>query len=115
MNTAVAGQSAPVTRENANRPTLTALVAGRIAGKPRQYKDREGARWFATIVKCPAPDPYSNPSSVEINSREPLGDVDTDVSLQVRLSGTVRTFRYVERETGESKTGVECTHRLTAL
>jgi hypothetical protein len=115
MTSAAAGLSAPASSGNPSRPTLTALVVGRIAGKPRQYKDREGARWFATIVKCPAPDPYSNPSSVEVNSREPLGDVDTDVSLLVRLSGTVRTFRYQERDTGESKTGVECTHRLTAL
>lgn len=90
-------------------------LRGRIVGKPRQYKTADGQKRFATLLRLPNPDEFTQLGTVEVQSEESLGAADDVVKVKARVSGSTRPFQYTDRTSGEVKSGVDCTIRLTAV
>lgn len=82
----------------ARRP-MEVVIAGKIVSQ-RRHENKQ-----YTVIRCPAADEYSNPSTVEVRSQARLGDVEQFVELDVRVSGTLRSFNYVKD--GEQRKGTE--------
>jgi len=56
-----------------------------------------------TRIVTPAPDPYSRPQTVEVRSRQRLGQSGEEVIVQAQLGGfTRKPFRSTDKETGET-------------
>jgi hypothetical protein len=56
-----------------------------------------------TRIVTPAPDPYSRPQTVEVRSRQRLGQAGEEVTVQAQLGGyTRKPFRSTDKETGET-------------
>ena len=76
-----------------------AFLSGLIASR-RKITTTNGALWL-TLLKLPAQDEYSHPSTVEIRSRSPIGNLDDKWSGVVKLSGFPRSYNSTDQETGE--------------
>lgn len=114
MSQAQAGTVAPATPEKP-AALAVALIRGRVESKARSYKDRNGGKVYATLLRLPNPDEFTTLGTVEVNSREPLGEVGDTWAGKVRISGSVRPFSYTDRASGEIKSGTDVTVRLTAV
>lgn len=78
-------------------------LQGRIA-YARTQKTEQG-KIFLTLLKVPAVDQYSHPSTVEVSSQSKLGDVNEDWKGLCNITGYPRTFdSKPDAETGEIKT-----------
>lgn len=65
----------------------------------------EHSRIFLTILKIPAVDQYSHPSTVEVSSSNKLGEVNDDWQGVCNVTGYPRTYdSKPDPETGEFKT-----------
>lgn len=82
-----------------------ALMEVRISGK--LLHSRRANQQYYTQLRTPAPDEWSHPSTVEVRSKDKLGETDDVLNLRCRLSGSVRSFQYTDRDTGERKTGFD--------
>ncbi len=83
----------------ADKATIgVARVAGRIAAS-RRINGANGAT-FRTVLKQPAPDQYSSPSTIEVRSTERIGAVGDEVSIAVRIGGYSRSYRPKDDPTG---------------
>lgn len=67
-----------------------ALMQGKIAGK-RKIKTQEGALYL-TLFKLAARDSFSHPSTVELRSYEPLGELDDTITVKVQLGGMPNNY-----------------------
>lgn len=86
---------------SARQVPMQVLVAGRIEGSSR-YDGKTTSR-----IICPAPDPYSRPSIVEVRSKSSIGSIGDEVSALGRLGGYARKAqRVTDKDTGEIKTFV---------
>jgi hypothetical protein len=94
---------------------LVALISGRIVRKARRYKSQDGTQRYATLVKLPNPDEYTNAGTVEVQSAEPLGDPGDQWRGKVRISGSVKSFSYTDRVSGEVKSGEDVSIRLSVV
>jgi hypothetical protein len=98
--------AAAVTTLPTNAPKVgiaQTYIKGRIA-YARTQKTEQG-RIFITILKIPAVDQYSHPSTVEVSSQSKLGDVNDDWAGLCNVTGYPRTFDgKPDPETGEVKT-----------
>jgi len=71
-------------------------ISGRIKGH-RFYE-----KTYYTELTIPAPDPYSQPSVVEVRSSNRLGQSDEDVSINCQLSGFYgRSYSFTDKKSGE--------------
>ena len=99
-------EAAAVTKLPAKMPTLAmgqVFIQGRISYS-RTNKTEQG-RIFITLLKIPAVDQYSHPSTVEVSSHEKLGDVNDDWQGVCAVTGYPRAFdTKPDPETGEIKT-----------
>lgn len=84
-----------------------------IKGRVEAFRRHEGK--FYTEIRCPAPDAYSSPSTVEVRSDEKLGEKAEDVTVRCRLSGFGRTSTITDRTTGEQKRARFFTHSLVEI
>lgn len=75
-----------------------AEIKGRIVAR-RRITSRNGRLWL-TIVRLPAPDEFTSPATVELQSVEGLGDVGDIVRCRVRIGGYARSFDATDPETG---------------
>jgi len=76
---------------------MQVFVKGRIDASRRYEKNH-----FTRIV-TPAPDPYSRPQTVEIRSKQRLGQTGDEITVQAMLGGyTRKPFRSTDKETGET-------------
>ena len=82
------GQTSPATPVSG---LLTALIAGRIVSKGR-FKTREGGTVHVTVVKLAAADEFSSPETIEVRSKEPLGDLGDTCRAKVRIGGYGRSY-----------------------
>lgn len=73
-----------------------------IAGKIESSRRFEG-RHFTRIV-MPAPDAYSSPSFVEVESVARLGDIGDEWKGIAVLSGYRNEYKSTDKETGELRT-----------
>ena|SRR5690606_32441545 len=77
----------------------------RIAGKIQNVRRHDGNIY--TQIIAPAKDEYSRPSTYELRSKERLGEKDDVVNVDCEVSGTSRPFTYMDKESGERKTGFD--------
>ena len=70
-------------------------VAGRIEASSK-YQDS-----FTTVMKTPALDDYSYPSTIEIRSKARLGQIGDEIAVVGRLSGVPRKYNRTDKSTGE--------------
>jgi hypothetical protein len=84
-----------------------------IRGRIESTRVHEGNRY--TVVTTPAPDAYSHPATLEICSKNQLGTTGSDLTIGVRLGGSVRRFEHTDKVTGEVKKGAEYKCRLFAI
>lgn len=76
---------------------MQVTIKGRIDAARRHDKTRY------TRIVTPAPDPYSRPQTVEVRSRQSLGQVGDEITVQAQLGGyTRKPFRSTDKETGET-------------
>lgn len=113
----MAEPQANVTQLPASAPKLglaQCFIQGRIA-YARKQKTEQG-HIHLTLLKVPAVDQYSHPSTIEVSSREKLGDVNDDWKGVCNITGYPRTFdTKPDPETGEVKTIRTATINLRAV
>lgn len=75
----------------AEKPT-TALV--RLVGRVVSVRTVKGeaGKTFRTLMRLPAKDEYSSPSTVEVRSTERMGQIESDLSINVAIGGFPRSF-----------------------
>lgn len=67
-------------------PALTVVrLAGRISST--RMKSGKDGKFFIHVLRLPAPDAYTSPSSVEILSGTRLGEVGSEVSIHCDVAG----------------------------
>lgn len=82
--------------QGTSRTPMQVLVKGRIEATRRYENNR-----FTRIV-TPAPDPYSRPQTVEVRSKQQLGQKGEEVAVLAQLGGyTRKPFKSTDKETGE--------------
>lgn len=75
---------------------MQVVIRGRIDAARRHDKTTY------TRIVTPAPDPYSRPQTVEVRSRQRLGQTGDEITVQAQLGGyTRKPFRSTDKETGE--------------
>lgn len=78
---------------------LQTLVEGRILQR------RKAGQVILHLVACPAPDPYSHPTTVEIAHDQVIGQNGDDVRVVAELSGYARSYdKRQDDEYGEGRT-----------
>ena len=77
----------------------------RLAGKIQSSRRHEKNHF--TLIVAPAIDEWSHPQRYELRSENKLGEKEDVINVRCRLSGSVRTFQYNDRESGEKKSGLE--------
>lgn len=77
-----------------------AVLKGRVVARSRAISTQDGRR-FLTVVALPAPDEFTSPSTVELRSREALGQSGDAVSVVVQIGGFRRSFDLTDQVTGE--------------
>lgn len=112
MNASV--QQIPSSVTNSSFPAGVLLVAGRIRAKPRKITTQAGPLHL-TLVTLPAPDEFTSPSTVEIRSKNALGEQGDAIKLKCRIGGRVRPYDKTDRDTGEVTKAQICNIDLTAI
>lgn len=96
----------PTTSLSINIPKIgvaQTFIQGRVAYSRTQKT--ESGRIYLTILKIPAVDQYSHPSTVEVSSQSKLGELNDDWKGLCNVTGYPRTFdSKPDPETGEIKT-----------
>jgi hypothetical protein len=88
-----------------NAQPITSVNIGktRLVGKI-YARNRKGNTHYTQIIS-PAKDEYSMPSKFGLRSKTPLGEIGDTVNLMVHISGSSREFSFVDKDTGDRKTG----------
>jgi hypothetical protein len=68
-----------------------------------------------TILKLPAADEYSAPETVELVSRQKLGERGDEVRCKVQIGGYGRSYQATDPETGEKTTVQTADNTLTVI
>ncbi|NMG32346.1 single-stranded DNA-binding protein [Aromatoleum evansii] len=85
------------------------LVVGRCVSAKRQ------GQLYVHLIVMPAPDPYSSPATVEVLAKTRQADSEQDVRLLCRLGGYRRSYKSVDRETGEVRNVQTADNKLFLL
>lgn len=94
-------------------PLGVCLLSGRITAR-RRISTANGTLCL-TIVKLPAPDEFSNPATVELRSREHIGEVGDAWRGRVQVGGYGRSYQVDDAETGRKVTIQTASVTLTVL
>lgn len=79
------------------------IVPMQVTIKGRIDASRRHEKTTYTRIVTPAPDPYSRPQTVEIRSKQRLGQAGDEITVQAQLGGyTRKPFRSTDKETGET-------------
>lgn len=85
-----------------------------IRGRIDAVRRHEGFRF--TRMTCPAPDAYTKPAVVEVRSKQPLGNISDEITVQCVLSGYPRKpYKVTDQNTGEIRTVTPVEHTLNAV
>lgn len=77
-----------------------AYLRGRIFSR-RKISTQDGPLWL-TVIRTPARDQFSHPSTIEVRSKSPIGGRDDDWEGVVEISGFPRSYNTKpDEETGE--------------
>ncbi|POR10945.1 single-stranded DNA-binding protein [Diaphorobacter sp. LR2014-1] len=89
---------------------MQVLIRGRIDAVRRHDKTTY------TRIVTPAPDPYSRPQTVEVRSRQRLGQTGDEITVLAQLGGyTRKPFRSIDKETGETTMVTPVDHTVDAV
>lgn len=89
---------------------MQVLVQGRVESV-RRYESSS-----YTLVKIPAPDEYSNPSTVEIRSKQRFAEIGESIKVICVLSGYAKRPRQItDKKTGEIRSFIEVNHYLALV
>ena len=92
MNAPVATPTTP-----ARLQLMQVAIRGKIVARRRHEKTHY------TRIVTPAPDLYSRPQTVEVRSKQSLGQPDDEITVTAVLGGfTRKPFRSTDKETGET-------------
>lgn len=97
-------------------PTAAAGVA-KLSGRVfnvRRISGREGPV-FITIIRLPAADAFSSPATVELRSKDRIGQAGDDVNVSVRIGGYGRSYKATDPETGEQRVVQTADNSLTVV
>ena len=88
----------PSPTQGTRAPVLMQVnIRGRIDASRRHDKTTY------TRIVTPAPDPYSRPQTVEVRSKQRLGQAGDEITVQAQLGGyTRKPFRSTDKDTGET-------------
>lgn len=92
-------------------PLNVAFLRGRISGF-RTYDTQEGLTRVVTTLRLAAADEYSSASAIEVDAPEPLGKAGEVVSVKCAVGGSIRNFKWTDKESGELKRGAEAKVRF---
>lgn len=111
---AVAAVSTPGAQQGVSQKLAygETYVKGRLIGARRP--GAQGGLWSHLVI-LPAPDEYSSPATIEILSKQRLGERDEDVTVKVRIGGYKRSYKSTDRETGEIKQVQTADNKLFAV
>jgi hypothetical protein len=94
-------------------PSLQARLRGRIhAQRARATKN---GRVVFTVVKLPAPDEFTAPQTIEVQSKTGLGSVGDAIDIKVLIGGYGRSYQTDQPETGEKVTVQTADNTLTVV
>lgn len=80
-----------------------AVIPMQVTVKGRVDASRRHEQTRYTRILTPAPDAYSRPQTVEVRSKQKLGDIGEEITVLAQLGGyTRKAFRSVDKETGET-------------
>lgn len=80
-----------------------AVIAMQVTVKGRVDASRRHEQTRYTRILTPAPDAYSRPQTVEVRSKQKLGDIGEEITVLAQLGGyTRKAFRSVDKDTGET-------------
>jgi hypothetical protein len=88
---------------------MRVVIVGRVVAS----RSFDGGR--VTTIVTPAADSYSHPSTVDVRSKQQLGQKGEEVRVTCSLRGFQRRFQYTDSKTGEVKRGDRCEHNLEAV
>lgn len=90
----------------ANVSVNQALIQGKIAGR-RKIKTKQGTL-FLYLLRLAAADSYSHPSTVELRSYDPIGELDETITVRVRLGGMPNNYesKSTDEDGNEKKVAV---------
>jgi hypothetical protein len=71
-------------------PNGIAFITGRVERSTRRT-GKDGT-YFLTLIKMPAPDEFSSPSTVEVSSQQQVGARGDSVRVKVRVFGFPRSY-----------------------
>lgn len=86
-----------------------AMISGRITNL--STFEIKGNRMYEAVITTPAPDAYSMPGVVAVQSRQKLGNKGDDVQVHVSVTGIPNSWS--DRNTGELKNSANV--RLVAV
>lgn len=104
---------APVSAPKRTLKPMEVVIFGKVLVR-RQMQTTEGKR-VMTLIRCPAPDQYSHPSTVEISSVNSLGAPDEEINVVCRLEGSPNNFDTKDKDTGEVRRVHSARHFLRAV
>lgn len=73
-----------------NAGHLVVNIVGRVVGVTR--RTGQSGDTFRTLVRTPAPDPYSSPATYELRSKRRLGQEGGVIEVQAQLIGYSRSY-----------------------
>ena len=89
--------NAPLSTTKSAPAAMEVSVKGRI-----DHSRRHEATWYTRMLS-PAADAYSRPQTVEIRSKQRLGQVGDETIVLCKLGGyTRKPFRSTDKDTGET-------------
>lgn len=92
--------NAPLANTPGNKPSpapMEVLIKGRI-----DHTRRHESTWYTRML-TPAADTYSRPQTVEIRSKQRIGQISDETAVLCKLGGyTRKAFRSVDKDTGET-------------
>ncbi len=94
------------------KSTKPAIPFGVVTIHGKVSQRRKAGNRVLTLLTMPAPDEYSSPSTVEITSAKPLGQVDEMIEVKCRLQGYRRTYKATDPDTGEIRNIATADNRL---
>lgn len=87
----------PAPAMSKNQAPMEVLIKGKIDAR-RRYE----SSWFTRMI-TPAPDAYSRPSTIEVRSKNKLGEIGEETSVSCKLGGyTRKPYRIMDKDTGET-------------
>lgn len=92
--------NAPATTSPAQGIRAPALMQVFIKGRIDAARRHEKTTY--TRIVTPAPDPYSRPQTIEVRSKQRLGQAGDEITVQAVLGGfTRKAYRATDKDTGE--------------